>query len=231
MKLIEKIILLPVFSLLAANSYGLEFSGYEWIIKNQTSLAGPGPNYFSADTIIPDKNQQNITLSVKQIEQKWYSSELFSTDLFSYGEFSLTFSIPLKLDSQLVFGFFLYNERFPPYYNEVDFEIAEWGNPVNNNCQFSIQPYQTQGNSFTFNTEENLIEYKIVVNWQKNSVRFNLYDKEGLEKSSWIYNGENIPKRSRSRVHMNLWSFQGQNPLGNGSLKVKIHNFKYIESK
>lgn len=213
--------------LITGKGFGTEMYGYKWIVKAPMAKSGPGPNFFGPESIRFDESQRQITLALTQKRNRWYSGEIYSESTFSFGEFTLIFSIPSKLDSQLVFGFFLYNEHSPPYYDEIDFEIAEWGDITNYNSQFSIQPYQVPGNATTYNLKDIFIENKIVINWQKEQILFNLFDKYGNEKSSWTYEGNNIPIGEGSRVHMNLWLFQGQKPAENGSREVIIHDFQY----
>ena len=202
----------------------LSFSGYDWIVKESRRPVGPGPNRFSGDSITLDTD--GMGLAVLPGRRSWTSSEVFSREYFSYGTFTVDFSLPVPLDSQCVFGFFLYNDEAPPYYNEIDFEISRWGIPGTYPCSFSVQPYGKEGNSLVFDSPARG-DYRCRIVWDAEEIDFTLTDGEGHTVRRWTYGGDDIPRDTKSRVHLNLWLFQGETPMEDGGLDLIIHRFSY----
>ena len=220
--LMSFLLLIPAFS--EEKEGLLFFSDYWWIVKTSRTAVGPGPNYFTSDAVLD--NSQGIELEIKQQQGRWSSGEIFTQDHFRYGTYSLRFAIPEPLDSHAVFGFFLYNSEKPPYYNEIDFEAARWGIPRNPPFSFTLQPYAVPGNSLPFHTDE-AGEYLCRIEWQPDEVTFTLSDEKGRVLLHWSYRGEFIPIDTESRIHLNLWLFQGLPPAGDGGLRILVYSYKY----
>ena len=202
------------------------FSGYTWRIKQSDTPVGPGPNIFGWSAVRMNA-QEELILSIVDSAEGPVSGEVFSKNYFYPGRFLIDFSLQGELDSRVVFGFFLYNESTPPFYNEIDFEIARWANPQYPNSQFSIQPYQTPGNSQVFSLPGRMDHFQAEILWRNESVLFTVKDESGETVEYWEYHGEDLPRSDRVRVHLNLWLFQGLNALGDGKLSVTIHKFSH----
>ena len=203
----------------------IKFSGDQWIIKSSVFKVGPGPNRFSSRSIT--REGDSIILSIEGKNKRWYSGEIYSDRLFSYGTFRLTFSITEPLDSNAVFGFFLYNDTAPPYYNEIDFEIARWGIPGLPPYNFTVQPYDVEGNSHSFHSTAAGL-FSCIIRWEPGILVFRLEDGQANTLESWEYRGEAAPVETESRVHFNLWLFQGESPLNDGGLTAGLHSFEYL---
>ncbi len=193
--------------------------------RNSVEPSGPGPNIFGAAGIqaLPD----GITLEIQKLEGNWQCAEIFTAGTFSYGTFDLEFSLDSKIDSNAVFGLFLYNRDIPPRFNEIDFEIARWGNSKNNNCQFTVQPYEKNGNSISFLKNAPTNRFRLLISWTSEFILFTLLDNKGRVINSWEYGGPDIPRNTKSRFHINAWLFDGQQPSGDGILSITIHKFEY----
>lgn len=202
----------------------LSFSGYEWFVKEARQPVGPGPNRFSEKSLRLDGD--SLVFSLLPRSKGWLCGEVYSKDLFSYGTFTLEFSLSRELDSQGVFGFFLYNDDVPPLYNEVDFEIARWGYPLGHGASFSVQPYEREGNSLPF---DSLLpgDYVCQISWEEDQIDFSLSRKGGGIVKHWAYEGRDIPVNTQSRVHLNLWLFQGLPPAEDGGDSIELHFFSY----
>ena len=200
------------------------FGGYGWVIKNASRPVGPGPNRYSDRAL--RQGEGEVSLSAVPRRNRWLCSEIYTEELFSYGTFELDFDLAAPLDSHAVFGFFLYNDKAPPSYNEIDFEISRWGIADSLPYHFSVQPYDRAGNSRSFAySERGRFTCRII--WSPGKVVITLEgDPEG-NRVTWIYQGEDIPVGTRARVHMNLWLFQGNAPAGDGALEVNVRNFSF----
>ena len=205
----------------------VDFSGYKWQIKESDAKTGPGPNRFSSESVDLDPINDQLKLSINKMSGKWYSGEIISDENFGYGEFTIDLSLPETWDSQLVFGFFLYNEKKQPFYNEIDFEVSRWGMSQGDIFHFSVQPYSSEGNTHSFIPEGISERYTARINWMPDKISFSIEDISMNIIESWTYQGVNIPQNTKSKLHMNLWLFQGKSPANDGEMFVTIHNFSY----
>jgi hypothetical protein len=66
----------------------LVFSGRTWTVKGGTELFGPGPNYFSKDLYSAYTDSLgHLHLNIRQIDGRWYCSEVISNDNLGYGTY------------------------------------------------------------------------------------------------------------------------------------------------
>lgn len=187
------------------------FSGYNWLVKKSSTKVGPGPNLYSDKgiTLIND----NLKLEVIQRSGIAFCSELIMDKPLGYGKyvFQLSSRIDLLKDD-LVFGLFTYEDKHPPHFGEIDIEFSRWGNPKNMNSQFVIQPHNSLGNKYRFETKLNGEFSTHIFEWRPDSIRFySIHGHVGFEREntnlihSWSYTGSDIPHTADERVHINLW--------------------------
>ncbi len=217
--------LLSGVNLSAEDASTVRFSGYTWIVKDAPNLRGPGPNRFSRTAVMVENDDLKLAISPKG--NRWVSSEIYSTNRFGYGLYEITFSVPWALDSQGVFGFFLYNGDKPPFFNEIDFEISRWGYTGNPPYSFTVQPYTKQGNSIAFRTVQQGI-FTCSIEWTEDAAHFLLKNDQNRILQEFEYRGSYLPRNTESRVHINLWLFNGDPPQGDGDLEITVHSFTYM---
>ncbi len=212
-------------ALIADDASTIRFSGYTWIVKDAQNLRGPGPNRFSRTAVYMDDD--DLIMQITPKGNRWVSSEIFSTDYFGYGRYDITFSVPWALDSQGVFGFFLYNDSKPPHFNEIDFEISRWGFTGNPPYSFTVQPYTKDRHSTSFRGVQQGT-FTCTIDWTSDAARFRLTTERNLVVKEWVYRGDSLPRNTESRVHINLWLFNGSPPKGDGDLEITVHSFSYL---
>ncbi|MDC7239041.1 MAG: hypothetical protein PQJ50_01645 [Spirochaetales bacterium] len=226
-KLLTTVLIFSLFTLLPGDVRDQKmynFSGYKWIVKSSSADVGPGPNRFSTASAGIDSDI--LILKIKEKKKRWFSGEVYSEELFGYGSYTIDFFLEEELDSNAVFGFFLYNHELPPHYNEIDFEIARWGSPINPPLNWAVQPFDIPGNTKSF-TADQRGHFRCTILWDFEKIIFSLSDSNGNNLDRWEYSGESLPVDTESRVHLNLWLFQGESPAGDGGLEIRIKAFEY----
>ena len=209
------------------SSDSIDWSGFHWIIKSNRRKIGPGPNYFSSETISRNEDD-SLSLHISSRRNRYYAAEIYTERFFSPGRFELTLELEGNPDSQAVFGFFLYNSEEPPHFNEIDYEMSRWAVPGSPESHFSVQPYTNEGNSMSFTLGSVEGRWRIVLNWQPDLIGF-FIGPEGKEPvQKWIYRGDDNPRETESRVHINLWLFQGDPPAEDGYTTLRISDFRYF---
>lgn len=229
--------LFVAFAQSAAAEKAVSLGGFEWVVKESASPVGPGPNYFSARSV-SDAGPAVVLRVVSRrafLAERRYAAEIYTRDFFGYGTFELDFRMDGPLDSFLVFGFFLYNNDSPPHFGEVDFELARWGIPDADDGQFSVQPWDAEGNSTTFRLAPGPLECTALIDWRRDRVELSLVARDGTELSRWSYAGESMPlmggSDERARVHVNLWPFRGMEGANDGARTVEVTGFRYARAE
>lgn len=219
----------------------VNFSGYEWEVRKNDVLEGPGPNYFSdssSNVWVDSMGRLHMKLTYR--DGKWYGAEVINKQNLGYGKYTFYVESQLdQLDSNVVLGLFTYDIESPDAYQrayrEIDIEFAKWGNDFYPNSQYTIWHSDWDYTSHTFNS---LMPYGSwsthSFNWQPGRIDFESLGGHYAEAPSddfvwqrWNYENERVPDEGLAKIHMNLWLFNGQPPKNNQEVEVIISRFTF----
>lgn len=209
----------------------LLFSGYEWTVKTSGGeMVGPGPNYFSdsIDNVWVDEDRK-LHLKITQSNGKWYCAEVISTENFGYGTYRFSIEGRIdQLDKNVVLGLFTWDDD--PAYNhrEIDIEFSRWGQDVNKNAQFVVQPHTTLDNIHRFNIEILDLYSTHSFAWTSGEIFF---QSANSHIESWSYIGPDIPLPGNENARINLWLYQGVDPSDAQEVEVIISAFEFAVQK
>ena len=202
------------------------FAGQYWGVKAGAFL-GPGPNHFSdSEQNVWVDAQGHAHLAINQQAGNWQSAEMVGLRPMGHGTYTWTISAPNlgSFDPNTILGLFLYRDDN----NEVDFELARWGDPNNANGQFVVQPWGSDSMS-RFSTGA-ATQLTISLTWNGTSVRGRCW--EGTDTSvaplrDWTYAGAKV---SQQRMHprMNFWLMSGLAPLNGQAHEVTLESFHFV---
>lgn len=123
-----------------ADNKTINFSSHVWEVRSGDG--GPGPNHWSSNNVWVDQDG-HLHLKITQQNGIWYCAELFTTTSMGFGEYEFYVINRIDLfDPNLVFGLFNYPTPSigPDKTNEIDIEIARWGNSEYPNGNFTVFP-------------------------------------------------------------------------------------------
>lgn len=219
----------------------INFGGYEWEVRNNNELQGPGPNYFSDSTSnvwVDTSGQLHLKLTYKN--GKWYGAEIINKKALGYGKYTFFVNSQLdELDPNVVLGLFTYDSESPDAlkkgYREIDIEFAKWGDPTYPNTQYTTWSKETTRDFHAFNVSLPDGTYSThSFNWQPKKIDFESFGGHYLEAPSndfvwqrWNVKGKKIPDEGMAKVHMNLWLFNGYAPTDDKEVEVIIRDFKF----
>lgn len=212
----------------------LEFSGRSWTVKSSVNPVGPGPNYFgdTADDVWVDENG-HLHLRISFRDGAWRSSEVITDEALGHGtyEFALASRVD-QFDANTVVGLFTWDTSAPAFnYREIDIEFSRWGNPTNDNSQYVVQPWDTAGNTYRWNTVLNGNESTHQFTWNPDSVEFSSHqgDSTGALIQSWAYSGADVPPAGTlsGNARINLWLMGGAAPLDGLDTELVITSFQF----
>lgn len=223
----------------------LNWSGQTWTVRNSSSTEGPGENWWSNSTsnVWVDSNNF-LHLKLRTSGNKWLASELYTNQTFKYGTYTWKIEGPTSsatgvLDKNVVLGLFTYKDS--DFNNEIDIELARWGDAANPNLNYTVYPstadlwdatqqdkYQT---TFEMQLNGNYTGHSFA--WRSNQVTLtsrNGHSDSGdviLQWATPATSSQRVPQ-SACAVHMNLWIAEGETAPSNGQdVEFIIHSFTY----
>src|ERR1700712_973966 len=116
------------------------FSGYEWKVRNSPAMQGPGPNYFSEKAAwLDDQGFLHLSLHKDSASGNWLCPEVTSSEHFGYGTYSFEVEGTIdKFNKNIVLGLFNYSGN--DGLDEMDIEVARWGNDSFPNLNYTVWP-------------------------------------------------------------------------------------------
>jgi hypothetical protein len=208
----------------------LNFSGYEWKVRTNTSDRGATLNYFSAANVSVDENGF-LHLRIAKEGDKWTCAEISLTRSLGFGTYNFVVRDVSQLNPSAVFSMFTWDDsEAAPNHREMDIEVSQWGDPVNKNLQFVVQPYYVPANVARFSAPAGALTNSFY--WQAGRVTFkttaakNSADKEQIIAEHGFTSG--IPSPESETVHLNLYAFgYGKNTLEKET-EVVIEKFEFL---
>ncbi|MBD3217858.1 MAG: hypothetical protein GF310_06225 [candidate division Zixibacteria bacterium] len=206
------------------------WSNYRWRIK-KGDLLGPGPNYFSDDTVnVWIDQDKRLHLKIDYRDDIWYCSEVVLDHSLGYGLY--TFKVDSRVDNldyNTIFAGFIYetiNEEF-------DIEFSQrLAAPFN--ALYVAQPWYTPGNIEFFNMP-NSSQTSHSFEWRSDRIICNSWNGHSDTPTgstlihTWTYTGEDIPIPGGERMIFNLYLFGGEVPVQGLEDEAIITSFQYTE--
>ena len=90
-----------------------------------------------------------LRLAITRTRGRWTCAEIQSVQSFGYGRYTFVVNSDLAhLDPWVVLGLFTYADDRSRAHNEIDIEVAKWGQRRDpTNAQFVLQPYRLRGHT------------------------------------------------------------------------------------
>jgi hypothetical protein len=209
----------------------IQFSNFTWIVRNNSALQGPGPNRFSDSLASVNIDEYGwLHLKTRFDGGNWWCAEVFTEASFGYGTYRFVLAEGFeKFDVNTVLGLFT-------YYNdtqEIDVEMARWGDANDNVAQYALQPAGRAGNLHRFPIQNVSGDSVHEFTWCANYIHFvsrwnETINNELITRSAeWWYAGSDNPLPRTERVHLNLWLMSGLAPVAGLEDEVIIKSFTF----
>lgn len=203
----------------------LDFSGYQWNLRQSASNRGGTNNLFDPANAWTDKDGF-LHLRVNKTSERWTCAEVSLSRSLGYGSYRFVVRDISHLEPALVFSILTWDESGPP--REMDIEISRWGESTTKNAQYVIQPYYIPANVIRFSAPAGVLTHSL--RWEPGRMLFRTLrgsgSNPGLISEHAFTSG--VPSPGNELVHMNLYVFDNKsNPLRQGS-EVIIEKFEYL---
>lgn len=209
------------------------FSGYAWQVKD--GFSGPGPNHFSdSPRNVWVDPQGRLHLRIERRRKNWYAAEVVLADTLGYGTYRFGVDSRVdNLDLNAVLGLFTWCTNPSADNCEIDIEMSRWGDELNQNTGYVVQPYDESGHVYTFELPAEAPTTHSF-RWRPADVFFQsqrgAYDPNGSndEIQSWHY-FQTVPPAAGAAARINLWLRGGDKPASKKarSIEVVISSFAF----
>jgi hypothetical protein len=215
----------------------LDFIGYQWGVKTSCGQpAGPRPCIFVDDEPSVRVESGPLHLVADSTGESPTCTEVVLEESLGFGEYRFTVAGALDgMDPNTVVGLFTYDPDPAWTQREIDVEIARWGDALNGNSQFVVQPHTTDGNISRFDIG-GLAPTTHKFRWRSNQVLFRSlvgehpYPSEGEEGlACWSYTGADLPPTGDENIHINLWWMGGAPGAAGAHGALEISAFEYVD--
>ena len=211
----------------------ITFSGYEWLVKD--GFSGPGPNRFSDSPRNVWVDQQGrLHLRIERRRGKWYTAEVVLAATPGHGTYRFVVDSRVdNLDLNAVLGLFTWCTNPSADNCEVDIEFSRWGDELNQNAGYVVQPYDEPGHVYSFELPpESPTTHSFT--WRSGDVFFQsqrgVHDPlaSNEEIQSWTY-VQAVPPAAGAAARINLWLRGGLKPASKKikSIEVVVSSFTF----
>ena len=201
----------------------VSWSGHSWRIRPASWGGLPGPNRWSARNVTV--RDGILRLAITRTRGRWTCAEIQSVQSFGYGRYTFVVNSDLAhFDPWVVLGLFTYADDRSRAHNEIDIEVAKWGQRRDpTNAQFVLQPYRLRGHTQRI-TLPPRPPYTMWFDWTPGRISWGITDATGaLLKAS---SRPTVFTPAGELVHLNLWLAEGHPPAG--PTAVEIGSFTHV---
>ena len=218
----------------------IQFSGYEWNVKNSPVRTAPGDNFFSnaSESVFVD-GRGALHLKLRRAGGAWQAAEVVLARSLGYGTYRFELETRIDaLDSNVVAGFFTWSDRPEYSHREIDVEFSRWGAPLaGTNAQYVVQPPREQSmHRFLAAQTGDYSSHRIL--WEPDAVSFDSrhgHPEEGMPfdllspmAPAWTYRGEDVPRAGGERFRMNLYLYRGEAPRDGRDVELVLRSFTFL---
>jgi hypothetical protein len=205
----------------------IEFSGYDWQVRQSASDPGGTHNDYDPANAWTDANGF-LHLRIHGTPGRWTSAEVALTRSLGYGSYRFVVRDVSQLEPGAVFSMVTWDDQGPA--REMDIELSRWGELTSKNAQFVVQPYHVPANTVRFMTPAGRVTY--VLTWDTGRADFRALRGPATAGTADVIAEHlftsGIPAPGNESVHMNLYVFGNpSNPLRGGA-EVVVERFEYL---
>jgi hypothetical protein len=205
----------------------LDFSGYEWLVRQTPgSPAGTRNLYDGANAWVDPRGF--LHLRIAPTPTGWTSAEVDLFRSLGYGSYQFVVSNVSHLEPPVVLTISTWDGSGPD--QEMDIEISRWGELTGKNAQYVVQPYFVPANVVRFLSPPGRLAYSFV--WEPGRVAFRTV--RGSESAgrrdvvaAHVFTS-GVPAAGGETVKMNLYVFDNRRARLQHGVEVIIEKFEYL---
>ncbi len=208
----------------------INFSGYEWKVRDTSSNRGGSTNKYDPANAWTDASGF-LHLRIAQRSGQWTCAEVRLTRSLGYGSYLFVVRDTSHLEPAAVLSMFTWDDQEADQnHRELDIDITRWGDPVSKNAQYVVQPYYVPTNVVRFIAPSGVLTHSF--RWEPGKVTFKTIrgSVTGLRAravAEQVFT-LGIPAPGGESVHLVFYLFgTNKNPLQNET-EVVIEKFQFL---
>ena len=205
----------------------LDFSGYEWLVRQTTGKPGGSRNLYGVANAWVDTSRF-LHLRIAENSAGWTSAEVALSRSLGYGSYRFVVSDISQLEPPVVLNISTWDDSGPN--REMDFEISRWGEPAGKNAQYVVQPYYVPANVVRFLFPAGRLTHSF--DWEPGRVFFRTVRGSASGARPDVVAAHaftsGVPSPGRETVRMNLYVFDNRRVRLQHGAEVIIEKFEYL---
>jgi hypothetical protein len=207
----------------------IDFSGYQWEIRQRPSERGGYNQYDSENVRVGGDGALHLSLSNRA--GTWTSAEVNLTRTLGYGTYTFTVRDLAAFDQAALLTFFTYDESGPPdTFREMDIELQRSDPRARVAGRYVLQPFYIASNLARFTAPTGRSTYSF--RWEPGRVVFANVP-GGRQDLNAAGNAEReftvgVPAAGQEHIGINLCYFRKASPPPRGPVEVLIERFQYF---
>jgi hypothetical protein len=208
----------------------LQFSGYEWQVRNVASNRGGRRNYYDSANAWTDSSGF-LHLRITQNAGRWSCAEVKLTRSLGYGSYHFVVREISHLEPAVVLSMFTWDDSDADQnHREMNIELARWGDAGNKNAQYVVQPFYVPANVLRFSAPPGALTHSF--RWESGKAAFRtvrgVATTDGSNAVAEHTFTSGVPSPGGESIHLVLYIFgNDSNPLQKDS-EVVIEKFQYL---
>ena len=212
-----------------ASQRTLQFSGYEWHVRNVGSNRGGRENNYDSTNAWTDANGF-LHLRIAKSAGQWSCAEVKLLRSLGYGSYRFVVRDVSQLEPAAVLSMFTWDDDDAGQnHREMNIELAKWGDAASKNAQYVVQPYYVPANVVRFNVPAGLLTHSL--RWEPGRVAFKTVRGSMADGPSPIAAHvftSGVPTPGGESIHLDLYIFgNAKDPLQK-DVEVVIEKFEYL---
>jgi hypothetical protein len=199
----------------------LQFSGYEWQIREAVGNAGGSRNVYDPANAWTDKNGF-LHLRIAGQPNHWSSAAVNLTRSLGYGSYRFAVRDISHFEPAMALSMSTWDDTGPP--REMNIEISRWGEPTNKNAQYVIQPYHVPANTVRFNAPSGMLTFTL--RWEPGRASFKTARASDFVAEHVFTSG--VPSPGNETIHINLYVFENKRYPLKHEAEVIVEKFEYL---
>ena len=205
----------------------LDFSGYEWIIRQTPGNPAGTRNLYDAANAWVD-SRGFLHLRIANSTAGWTSAEVSLSRSLGYGSYRFVVSEISHFEPPVVLSISSWDGAGP--YQEMDIEISRWGEAGGKNSQYVVQPYYVPANVVRFLSPPGRLTYSY--DWEPGRVAFRtVRGSEYMGKpevaADHVFTS-GVPSPGSETVNLHLFVFDNRRVRLQHGVEVIIEKFEYL---
>jgi len=205
----------------------VNFSGYEWQVRQDPNSPASSRNLYSADNAWVD-GRGFLHLQIARGPTGWSAAELHLARSLGYGSYRFVVSDVSNLEPAVAFNIGTWDGS--SINQEMNIEISRWGEATGKNVQYVVQPYFVAANVVRFLAPAGRLTFSF--DWGPGRVAFRTVrgaesgGKAGIIAEHVFTSG--VPSPGNESVTLHLYEFFNRRVRLQHKAEVIIEAFEYL---